>query len=319
MRKATVLWGLIWLLVSLSLTGCSGTSEQEVTGSVGDDLLVYATIYPVYDFGTQVCGDKARVVQLVPDGAEPHDWEPSPRDMVNIQKADVIIYNGVGMETWLQKLLGTLKEDGPVLVDCSAGVELLSGDGHADGDSHNDKEALNSNLDPHIWLDPHNACLMVDNILLGLQKADPDNAVYYNDHARQYQEQLKALDKKYAATLNGAAIRKFIVSHAAFGYLAHRYNLEQVAIRGLSPDADPSPARMTEIIQIARQTGIKYVFFEALVSPRVSEVIAREAGTETLVLNPLGGVTPEERQEGKDYLTVMEENLRNLALALGVK
>ncbi|KAF1085601.1 High-affinity zinc uptake system binding-protein ZnuA precursor [Sporotomaculum syntrophicum] len=313
MRKATVLWGLIWLLISISLTGCSGTSEQEVTGPVGDELLVYATIYPVYDFATQVCGDKARVVQLVPDGAEPHDWEPSPQDMVNIQKADVIIYNGVGMETWLQKLLNTFKGDGPVLVDCSAGVELLSGDGHADD------EALYSNMDPHIWLDPHNASLMVDNILLGLQKADPNNAVYYSDHARQYQEQLKALDNKYAATLDGAAMRKFIVSHAAFGYLAHRYNLEQVAIRGLSPDADPSPARMTEIIQIARQTGVKYVFFESLVSPRVSEVIAREAGTKTLVLNPLGGVTPEERQEGKDYLAVMEENLRNLALALGVK
>jgi zinc transport system substrate-binding protein len=311
MRKAAVLMGLIFLLISFSITGCYDTSEQEVTGPVGDDLLVYATIYPVYDFATQVCGDKARVLQLVPDGAEPHDWEPSPQDMVNIQQADVIIYNGVGMETWLQRLLGTFKEDGPVQVDCSAGVKLLSGDGHA--------EALHSNMDPHIWLDPHNAGLMVDNILLGLQKADPDNADYYSDHARQYQEQLKALDKKYAATLDGTAIRKFIVSHAAFGYLAHRYNLEQVAIRGLSPDADPSPARMTEIIEIARQTGVKYVFFEALVSPRVSEVIAREAGVETLVLNPLGGITPEERQEGKDYLTVMEENLQNLALALGVK
>ena len=309
-----MLCGLVWLLMIVSFTGCSGTSEQEVTGTVGDDLLVYATIYPVYDFATQVCGDKARVVQLVPDGAEPHDWEPSPRDVVNIQQADVIAYNGLGMESWLEKLLGTLKEDGPVLVDCSEGATLLSGDGHG----HADEEGLQAQTDPHIWLDPHNAGLMVDNILLGLQKADPGNSEYYSDRARQYQERLKGLDEKYAATLAKAPMRQFIVSHAAFGYLAHRYNLEQVAIRGLSPDAEPSPARMTEIIQIARQTGVKYIFFESLVSPRVSEVIAREAGAEILVLDPLGGVTPEERQEGKDYLTVMEENLQNLALALGV-
>ncbi len=326
MRKAIVLWGLILLIISL--TGCSGTSDQEATGPVGDDVLVYATIYPVCDFATQVCGDKARVLQLVPDGVEPHDWEPSPKDMVNLQRADVIIYNGAGMETWVQKVLNNLKKEGPVPVDCSSGIELLHVDTHLntdayapgeDANSQNDGHMHDPSTDPHIWLDPHNASLMVDNILQGMQKADPDNAAYYSDNARQYQERLNDLDKKYAETLDGATVRKFIVSHAAFGYLAHRYNLEQVAIRGISPDADPSPARMTEIIDTAQQAGVKYIFFESLVSPRVSEVIAREAGAETLVLNPLGGITPEERQAGKDYLIVMEENLKHLSQALGVK
>jgi len=327
-RKATVLLGLILLLICIALTGCSGTSDQEATGPVQDDVLVYATIYPVYDFAAQICGDKARVVQLVPDGVEPHEWEPSPKDMVNLQQADVLIYNGAGMETWVQKMLSGIKDGGPVQVDCSAGIELLPVDTQSDtgihthdgdADFQDDEHVHDTNTDPHIWLDPHNACLMVDNILQGMQKADPDNTAYYSDNARQYKERLNDLDKMYAETLDGSAMRKFIVSHAAFGYLAHRYNLEQVAIRGISPEADPSPARMTEIIEKARQAGVKYIFFESLVSPRVSEVIAREAGAETLVLNPLGGITPEERQDGKDYLTIMEENLHHLSLALGVK
>jgi zinc transport system substrate-binding protein len=340
LRKTTFFGVLAILLISFAITGCSGTGGQGETGPDRDEVLVYATIYPVYDFATQVCGDRARVVQLVPDGVEPHDWEPSPKDMVNLQRADVLIYNGAGMETWVQKVLRSLKEGGPQVVDCSAGINLLpvntqsdtqaqakahghDGDtgGHdtAHTDAPNDGHVHDTGTDPHIWLDPQNAGLMVDNILEGMQKADPDSAAYYSDNAREYQARLTELDKKYAQTIGRAAMHKFIVSHAAFGYLAHRYNLEQVAIRGISPGADPSPTRMTEIIETARQTGVKYIFFEALVSPRVSEVIAREAGAQTLVLNPLGGITPEEKQAGKDYLTVMEENLHHLSLALGVK
>lgn len=330
MRKTAVLWFSILLLISLSITGCTATGDPEGSGAVEDEMLVYATIYPVYDFAVRVCGDRARVVQLVPDGVEPHDWEPSPRDMVNLQKAGVLIYNGAGMETWVEKVLAGFKRGGPVTVDCSAGIALLPVDGPAHGHQHPAETAghdahtgvhddgQGSNIDPHIWLDPQNACKMVDNILRGVQQADPENAAYYEANARQYQEQLKQLDQRYAETLGGAGMRKFIVSHAAFGYLAHRYGLEQVPIRGISPEADPSPARMTEIIKTARQEGVKYIFFETLVSPRVSEVIAREAGAETLVLNPLGGLTAGERQAGKDYLAVMEENLHNLSLALGV-
>jgi len=319
LRKLTILWVSIWLIISFTLTGCSSTPNQEAMGQLEGDVLVYTTIYPVYDFASQVCGDRARVIQLVPDGVEPHDWEPSPRDIVNLQRADVLIYNGVGMETWLQKVLSGINSDGPLAVECSTGIELLPVDTKSDTGVHQDAQGHAVNSDPHVWLDPHNASLMVDNILQGMQKADPDNAAYYESNARLYQERLNDLDKKYAEKLDGATLRKFIVSHAAFGYLAHRYDLEQVAIRGISPDADPSPARMTEIIETARQAGVKYIFFESLVSPRVSDVIAREAGAETLVLNPIGGITLAERQAGKDYLTVMEENLQNLSLALGVK
>lgn len=266
MRKSTAYIALILLSLSFIIIGCSGTGDQGEIAPDGDEVLIYATIYPVYDFAARVCGDRARVVQLVPDGVEPHDWEPSPKDMVNIQQADVIIYNGAGMETWVEKVLRNLGKNGPVPVDCSAGIKLLHVDMQPGSDPHtHDGDAgghvHDTNIDPHIWLDPQNAALMVDNILQGVQKADPDNAAYYSDNARNYHELLNELDNKYMETLERVPIRKFIVSHAAFGYLAHRYNLEQVPIRGISPSADPSPARMKEIIETVQQTGVEYIFF----------------------------------------------------------
>lgn len=312
------------MLISFLISGCSGGVDNRNGQAPGaSEVLVYATIYPLYDFATNVCGDRARVVQLVPDGVEPHDWEPSPRDMVNLQQADVFVYNGAGLESWVEKTLRNLPEGGPVAIDCSRGIDLLTVDGDTDVDAHmhenGDRHLHNQGVDPHIWLDPVNARAMVDNILQGLQQADPGNADYYRDNARRYQARLSELHEKFSQTLAGAPQRKFIVSHAAFGYLAKRYNLEQVPIRGISPAAEPGPARMKEIINVARTTGVTHIFFETLVSPRVSEVIAREVGAKTLVLNPLGGITPEEKQAGVDYISIMEANLQNLVVALGVQ
>lgn len=324
-KSQVILFNLLTILiVSLLLVGCSSGGERKQTEkeNTGKKTVVYTTIYPLYDFATNICGERAEVVQLVPDGVEPHDWEPSPRDMVNLKQANVFVYNGAGLESWVQKVLRNLPDDGPVTVDCSAGIELLPVNADTLTDEHDTEieghHEHDTGVDPHIWLDPVNAQIMVDNILLGLQRVGPDNSNYYNDNARTYQTRLKELHKKYEQTLAGAKQREFIVSHAAFGYLARRYNLEQLAIRGISPEADPSPARMTEIINIAKESGVKHIFFETLISPRVSEVIAQESGATILVLNPLGGITSQERQSGKDYLDIMEENLRNLSLALGV-
>ncbi|SFR13255.1 metal ABC transporter substrate-binding protein [Desulfoscipio geothermicus] len=312
------------ILISFLISGCSGGVDKRDGKAPGaSEVLVCTTIYPLYDFAANICGDRARVVQLVPDGVEPHDWEPSPGDMVNLQQADVFVYNGAGLESWVEKTLRNLPEGGPVVIDSSRGIDLLTVNGEADIDVHmheNDDRHLHSQVvDPHIWLDPVHARVMVDNILQGLQQADPGNADYYRDNARRYQARLSELHEKFSQTLAGAPQRKFIVSHAAFGYLAKRYGLEQVPIRGISPAVEPGPARMKEIINVARTTGVRYIFFETLVSPRVSEVIAREVGAQTLVLNPLGGITPEEKQAGKDYISIMEANLQNLAVALGVQ
>lgn len=295
---------------------------------------VVCSIYPVYDFARNVGGDRIRVSCLVPPGAEPHGWEPSPRDMVELQKADLFVYCGAGMEQWVGKTTGILQEKGIALVDASEGIELIYGSAsneHAHEYGHH-KEAKRANhtgnsiasppgndaaaVDPHVWVDPVNAMTMVDNIALGLAGVDPENKGYYEQNAQRYKGQLAALHSDFEKAMAGVKRREFVTSHASFGYLARRYGLVQVPLRGLSPEVEPTPARMAEVVELVREKGIRYIFFESLVSPKVSKVIAGETGAEVLVLNPVGGLTAEEMAAGKDYLSIMRENLENLVKAL---
>jgi len=317
--------GLI-VLCGLLLTGCSfgGAKTGDGNGAApSGKLKVVASIYPVYDFAKHIGGDKAEVSCLVPPGAEPHDWEPSPKDIIVLQRADVFVYCGAGMEQWVAKALENIDQTRLLAVDAGKNVELLTGSGqyyHRTAGSETGEAALmnTANVDPHIWLDPLNAAVMVENITAALVKADPANQSYYERNAAAYRGQLMALHKEYQAQLGGAKGKSFVTSHAAFGYLAKRYGLIQLPLRGLSPEAEPTPARMAEVVQLVREEKIRYIFFESLVSPKVSEVIAAETGAGTLVLNPLDGLTAGEIAGGADYLTVMRENLVNLQRSFGL-
>ncbi|MCL6634366.1 MAG: metal ABC transporter substrate-binding protein [Peptococcaceae bacterium] len=335
---------MLVLAAGLAMAGCSGGGNRDAaaTATPGQKLKVVTTIYPLYDFTRNVGGDRIEVKCLVPPGSEPHEWEPSPRDLAELQKAGVFIYCGAGMESWAGKTLQAVASPKLVAVDCSRGIDLISGDEeggrpgqggaeHQPAFPHDSKDepgcAVESKedhghgagTDPHIWVDPLNAMKMVDNIAAGLSQADPANRAYYEANAAEYRKKLKALHEEYKNGLAGATRKEFVTSHAAFGYLARRYGLVQVPIRGLSPEVEPTPTRMAEVVKLAREKKIRYIFFESLVSPKVSQIIAAEAGAETLVLNPVGGLTRDEMTAGKDYLSVMRENLANLQKALEVK
>ncbi|MFZ5642003.1 MAG: metal ABC transporter substrate-binding protein [Bacillota bacterium] len=304
---------------ALLIAGCGDrTVSTAQNNNSKDKVKVYTTIYPLYDFAKNVGGDRAEVTNILPPGAEPHHWEPTPGDMVNINKSDIFIYCGAGLESWVGSILNNTDNKKMTVVDSSKGVDLLDpdeGDHHDDEGGTSEDRHLHDNKDPHIWLDPANARIMVDNILEGFVKADPDNKDFYTNNAIIYKARLTDLDNKYQTTLAGAKNRHFVVSHDAFGYLARRYGLEQISIRGLSADSEPSPARMAEIISLVQKYGIKYIFTEDLISPKVSEAIAREAGVGTLVLSPLDGLAENEIKEGKDFIALMEKNLESLKLA----
>lgn len=273
---------------------------------------IVTTIYPLYEFTKQVVGDKAEVILLVPAGAEPHDWEPAPADLIKVKNAAMIVYNGTGMEPWIDKMANTVLT-GKKAVVATGAVSLLPAQYNEEGGPAESGEA-----DPHVWLDPVNAQAIVQAIAVAAAELDPGNAGYYQANAAAYNQQLAALHEEYAAALTPAPRRVFITSHAAFGYLANRYGLRQVAIMGLAPDAEPTPERMVEIIRYVRLAGIKYIFFETLVSPKLAEVIAKETGAQTLVLNPIEGLADEELARGENYLSIMRMNLVNLKYALGV-
>jgi zinc transport system substrate-binding protein len=285
-----------------------------------DPPLVVASFYPLYEFSKQVAGDRAEVVTLVPFGVEPHDWEPSPQDVVRVQKAKLFVYNGAGLEPWVDKLLRDAKAKGVVVVRASERVALITGEGHGHEHAQGVKPKGDAHaVNPHVWLDPVGAQVQVEAIRAGFAKIDPANAVAYAAGAQAYRTRLATLDAAFASGLRQCARRDIVTTHAAFSYVARRYGLTQIAISGLEPESEPSPADLAALVRQVKERKVRYVFFETLVSPKLAETLAREVGAKTLVLNPIEGLTKEEQAAGKNYISLMEENLRNLRTALDCK
>ncbi len=289
------------VLTVVVLSGCRPASVSTRA------LPVIATFYPLYEFARRVGGERVAVRSLIPAGVEPHDFEPTPQDVVALKHARVLIYNGAGFEPWVEKLLPEISAS-TVGVNATSGLPLVRG---AQGEAGTSRR-----VDPHVWLDPLLAAQQVDRIVDGLAMADPDGRDVYLANGARVKGDLKALHGRFASTLASCRRRVFITSHAAFGYLARRYGLTQVSISGLEPESEPSPARLKQIVQEARRAGVRVIYYETLVSPRVAEVIAREAGARVAVLNPLEGLTPDEQRRGQNYFTVMDANVNALTEGL---
>ena len=266
--------------------------------------LVVATIYPLWEFSRQVAGDRAEVVSLVPAGVEPHDWEPVPRDVSQVQRAAVFVHTGTDLDAWAEKLLADLGGRRGVVVNARDGLSVLTVAGI---------------IDPHLWLDPSLARAQVLAIAAGLEQADPAGRATYATNADAFVAALDALDQKFTVGLADCARREIVTSHAAFAYLARRYRLTQIPVMGLSPEAEPSPADLAAIVRAARRLKVTHVFFETLVSPRLAETLSRELGATPLPLNPIEGVSPAEAAAGAGYLMLMRANLVNLRTALGCR
>ncbi|MBN2222695.1 MAG: zinc ABC transporter substrate-binding protein [Vallitaleaceae bacterium] len=309
-------------IFSLLLSACSSTSEDLYTTS-SKDLTVYTSIHPIYDFASKIGGDKIKLVNMVPGGVEPHDYEPTAYDITGLEKADVFIYNGVGMEHWVEDVLSTLSNQKLIVVEASNNIELLEGHHHEDEDheevDHED-EAQESedhgDLDPHVWLSPRNAIIEMENITKAFVEADPDNKNYYENNLSTWKTKFEELDQRFINELASFTQRSIIVSHEAFGYLCHEYNLEQIGIDGLNPDSEPNPGRMAEIIDLVTEKNIQVIFFEELASSKVAQTIADGTGARTDVLNPYEGLTEEQAAAGEDYLSIMEANLEAIKNAL---
>ena len=301
--------------------GCG--NKPDTAGSVAtkaDKVKVIATIYPVYEFTCQVGGDKVDVTMLIPPGAEPHDWEPTGKDLAKIKNAKLFLYNGGGIEP-LDKLLHKDVIGSAVAVELSKGIQLIKGirkeEGHDDGHGHSHSSGHGSEeKDPHVWLDPEYAKIEVENIANALSDIDPANKEYYRQNARTFQAELTKLHNEYISALASVARRDIVTTHAAFQYLAQRYKLNQIPVMGLAPDAEPTPEKLAAIVKFCREKQVTTIFFESLVSPKIAQTIAKETGAKLLVLNPVDGLTEEDLKKGKNYLSIMRENLENLQTAL---
>lgn len=245
--------------------------------------------------------DKIDLKVVVPNGVEPHDYEPTAKQIADISKSDLFIYNGAGMEDWIDKLLDVIEKDKIALVNGSKQVDLIS---------------IENVFDPHIWLDPLNMDKIGREIKNKLIEIDGQNEEFYEENYSNLSKKLTELDNAYTEGLKNRKKDVILVSHNAFSYLANRYDLKQISVAGITPNEEPSSKTIAKLIEIAREEKLKYIFLETLASPKTVNIIAEEAGLETLVLNPVAGLTEEEQKKNIDYISIMEENLVNLRKAL---
>lgn len=287
---------MLIMLCCLALAGCGNDNKADQS-----KLQVAASFYPMGEFVRQVGKEKVDVTVLVPDGAEAHGWEPSSKDLNKLAKSKIFVYNG-GVEPWAKQSLQALSDCDIIAVEAAEGLTLSNG-----------------KPDPHVWVSPKKAIIEVQRITDALCKADSENAAYYQQNSKAYISELKKLDEQLSLVSRESSSKVFVTAHAAFGHLADDYGLKQVAIRGLSPEAEPTPAELKQILKVMQQEKVKYIFFETLTDPKIAEVLAKEAGAQVAVLDPLEGLNEQGRKENLTYLKIMQRNIDNLKLALNAK
>ncbi|WP_091559608.1 metal ABC transporter substrate-binding protein [Micromonospora pattaloongensis] len=291
--------------------GCTGAADADP-----DRVSVVTAFYPLQFVTERVGGDAVRVTSLAKPGAEPHDLELNPQQVAQITDAKVIVYLK-GFQPAVDEAVA--QEGGDRTFDVSTATPLLtaSAGGHDhEGEAGHAEESGDEHAgpDPHVWLDPTRLATIADKVAERLGAADPAHAADYTARAKALRTELETLDREYAQSLKNCQRREIVTSHSAFGYLAERYQLEQIGITGLSPEDEPSAQRLADVVTEARQHQATTIFFETLASPKVAETIAREVGAKSAVLDPIEGLQP---GTTGDYLSVMRTNLTALTSALG--
>ena len=302
---------VLLLALVLVLPGCSRQERQS------GKLQVVTTLFPLYDFARTIGGEKAQVTLLLPPGVEPHSFEPRPEDVVRVNRADLFVFTNEVMEPWGAKIISGLDKGKVTVVEGGRGIPLMQGpvsDQHREGhaDAHDGRGG-----DPHIWLDFDNARTIARNILAAYVTRDPANKAYYEQNAAELDRQLAALDQRFKDTL-ASCPKKVLLhgGHYAFGYMAKRYGLKYISASAVNADAEPTPAKLAELVQVMRREHLGYVYTEELLSPRVAETIARETGAKVLTLRAGHNVTKDDLQKGVTFISLMDENLKNLKAGL---
>ena len=335
----------------LAFSGISNDStpmespEQANLVPQAEKITILTSFYPYHEFTKNVAGDFADVKQFMPNGVEAHDWEPRAQEIQSLKDADVFVYNGLGMESYIENIIESGEFDNVVFLKASEGVELLKfeddHDDHAKHDDHDDHDDHDEHakeddhddhddheegghdghdhdyeFDPHIWLDPILVKQQVNVIRDGLIQVDPDNKENYEENARIYNDKLDALDMKIGSALSSCQKDTIVPYHNAFTYLGERYDIHIMALGGMAPDSEASAAEIAEFVDFVKDNDIKVIFSEELVDPRLAEVIAEEANAQVMLFSPLEALSKEEAATNVSYIDKMEDNLDSLKVAL---
>jgi len=327
--KNKIITVLMIVALLASLIGCNAQGNSNLVGNSDDGvgkgkLKIVTTLFPQYDFVRQVAGDKVEVILLVPPGVEAHAYEPTPQDIVTIQKSDLFIYTGEVMEPWAHKIIETVGTENIQVIEAASGIALVNEEHEeeheheeeSESDDHDDHNHEGS--DPHVWLDPIYAQQMVETIVDGLVKASPENMELFKLNADTYKYELQSLHEdfeqifehtKYDTIMSGG--------HFAFGHFIERYGLKyESPYNGFAPDAEPTPKRIAQLIESIKASGIKAIYYEELVDPKVAKIVAEEADAEMLMLHAAHNLSKEELNSGITYIEIMRNNMESLKKGL---
>lgn len=298
--KKKIIAGITALMVGIMFTGCGiGNSNSDSTSAGKTEegkLKVTVSMYPLKEYTEAIAKDKVEVTCMVPENVEPHDYDPKSKDLVDLTKSDIFVYNGLGMETWLDKVNEITKDSKMIKVDSSNGVEVRKQD---------------NIVDPHIWLSLKNAEIQSENIKNALVEADSENKDYYEENYEKFKNKLEDLYNEYKPKFDALQQKNFITGHAAFGYLCRDFDLTQRSVENLFGEGEPTPGQLKELVDFCKENNIKTIFSEALASPKVSETLANEVGAEVVPIYTL-----ESKEDDRDYIEAMRYDLDQIYQAL---
>lgn len=271
--------------------------KRENKKFVTDKLKVCTSFYTMYDFVQKIGGDKVEVVNVVPYGVEPHDWEPNPQSLVLLENADLLVCNGMGMEGWLDKIKKSINNKDIPIIEASSGVDAID-------------------TDPHVWLNPRNAKIEMMNIKEALIQLDKKNEEYYQANYEECSQEIDKLDKEYEDKLSHCTKKEVVVSHGAFGYLCNRYGLEQISLQEMGSEGEPTLKRISEVVKLIDDRDIKVVFGETMSDGKVMKILSRETKVRVNKLNTLESMSKDGIRRGEEYFKIMRDNLDALLSAL---
>ena len=289
-KKIIAVLGAAFLLGACSQPTTSTKPQKE------SKLNIMTTFFPMYDFTRNIVGEEGNVTLLISAGTEPHEYDPTAKDIAKISQSDALVYDNENMETWVPTVMKSLTDSKVKEIKATKDMELLPIEDEHDheGEEHHDEHEF----DPHVWLSPKKAKLLVEKITAQLSEAFPEKASAFKTNAQAYLEKLSQLDNEYTTALKDAKQKNFVTQHTAFRYLATDYGLNQVGIAGISPEAEPSPARLAELTKYIKENEIRYIYFEENASEKIAKT--------------LESLTKEEMDKGDNYISVMKENLQTL-------
>ena len=321
MKRSTVLLPLVLVLAG-ALTACTSdpaTPEADGGGTGGEQapadpaLEVSAAFYPLELAVQRIGGDRVAVSTLTQPGADPHDAELTPRQVAELGETDLVVFLS-DFQPAVDDAVSTVAADSALDVGEFADLMVMSeDDGHDHSGETEEEHAEHSHdggTDPHFWLDPTRYAAVAEAIADRLVELDPEGAPTYETGLAELTGELAALDEEFAGGLETCTSRDLVTGHAAFGYLADRYDLRQKGIAGLTPESEPTASQIRDLVEHVRETGVTTVYSETLVDPSLAETIAREAGVEVRVLDPIEGLT--DASAGSDYFEIMRANLQTL-------